>query len=221
MNSLRASHIIKNALNKLDSKDFQNIELWKMEEAVNIAAPRFVRRRIPKKELDTQTVDDIQVLLKNARLAGSDKGIYFQSHKLPADYLDHSRVTPICSKGSCSGVRIKSDLLESANVDELLQDHNSQPSFDFEQTFHTIEGNRIKQYHNKNFEVEEVELSYYRAPQYITFPGTPQYNGGVGKDMTWEFKDDVAIQIITEAIKILAGNVKDGETLQIAAPDIN
>jgi hypothetical protein len=220
MTSLRASLIIKNALNKLDSKDYPNIELWKMEEAVNIAASEFFRERYEAKESNLKFLEDLQVLLKPTRLAGSDKGIYFLSHRLPSDYFGYSVVTPICSKNSCQGVRIKSELAESSNVDDLLQDYSSSPSFEFEQAFHTIEGNKIKVFHNKEFEVAELDLIYYKKPQYITFPNTPQIDGGVGKDMEWEFKEDVALLIIKKAVKILSDNTDNVNRSQLAAQDL-
>ncbi len=209
MTSTQAAIKIKNGLNKLDSKDYQNVDLHKIEEATNTARLRFVRRRIDAKEMNVKLVDDLQVLLKNQRVAGSNKKGYFQSHKLPSDYFDHSRVTAICTKGNCSGIRIPSDLVEDSNVDVLLGDYNSQPSFDFEQTFHVIAGNKIKQYHNDDFAIKEIDLSYFKTPQYITFPGTHQFDGEIGKDITWEFKEDVCDLIIEEAIMILSANIKD------------
>lgn len=216
MTSLYASIKIEDGLNKLSSKDYQNVENWQKEHAVNTAAIRFCRRRIDARETTIKLVDDLQVLLKNVRLSGSDKGVFFQSHRLPTDYFGHSKTTPLCNKYGCTGVRMVSDLVEDANTDELLSDYSSSPSFNFEQTFHTIGGNRIKQYHNKDFEVKELELSYYKQPQYITFPNTPQINGGVGKDMTWEFKDDIADLIIEEAIMILSGNTENANRFSVA-----
>jgi hypothetical protein len=216
MTSVQAQLKIKNGLNKLDSKDHPNILAWKMEEAVNTEARRFCRIRIAAKESDLKLTDDLQVLLKSAKLSGSNKSTYFLSHKLPSDYFAHSRVTPICNKDNCVAVRIPSILQEDANVDEFLSDYSSQPSFDFEQAFHILGGNKIKIYHNGDFEVKEAELEYFRTPQYITFLNTPQTNGGVGKDMVWEFKDDICDLIIEGAIGILAGDTENINRMQIA-----
>jgi hypothetical protein len=217
LTSLQASIRIKNDLNKLDSKDYQNIPLWKMEEAVNTAALRFCRRRIDAKETNNKLVEDLQVLLKGpVRLVGVDKDIFFLSHKLPTDYFASSSVAPICEKGECSGVRMGSELVEDANVNDLLQDYSSQPSFDFEQTFHVIAGDKIRQYHNRDFKIKELELTYYRQPQYITFPNTPQIDGSLGKDMTWEFKKDICDLIIEEAVEILAENTENINRAQVA-----
>ena len=50
MTSVQAAVRIKNGVNKLDSKDFQNIPNEKIEEAINIATSRFTRRRIDNRE---------------------------------------------------------------------------------------------------------------------------------------------------------------------------
>ena len=75
------------------------------------------------------------------------------------------RLTPIVSNGSCSGVTIKSHLREEANVDDL----RSLPSFTFEETFHTIIGNKANVYHFGQFKVESLKLTYYRKPKIYSF----------------------------------------------------
>lgn len=220
MKSSQAVIQIQNGLNKLSSSDYQNIQIWQMQEAVNSEVLRFVRRRLPTKELNEHLVEDLQILLKSVRLSGSNRDVYFLSHKLPADYLAHSKTIAFCDNGACSLRRLKSSLIEDSNSEELLSDWSSQPSFDFEQTFHSIGGNKIKQYHNNDFEVKELELSYYRRPQFIEFPNAPLPTGGIGRDMTWEFKDDLCDVIIEGAIRILAGNISDYNRQQIAGQEI-
>jgi len=227
MRSLTANLRIENALNKLSTGANQNIASWKKQEAVNKAVLDLCRRQIhganqfrEGKEASVVRVDDLQVLLKVQKLSGSDKGLFFLSSKLPTDYFGYSRVTPICSKDTCTNIRIPSILIEDSNVDVYLTDGEKQPSFDFEQSFHTLAGGRVRMYHNKDFIVNELELSYYKLPQYIEFPNTPLPTGGVGKDMEWEFKEDFCHLIIEEAISILAANIQDANTLQVASQKV-
>jgi|SRR6478609_8517367 len=213
---------IENGLNKLSSSDYQNITKERMQDAVNEAVLTVCRERIPVKEATNEKMDDIQVLLMPPqRVSGSDKGKYFESHTLPPDYFAMSRVTPICTKGYCTTISMKSDLVEDANIDTYLSDWSRQPSFDFEQTFHTLFSNRIKQYHNGDFEVKELELSYYRKPTYIQLPQAYLPTGGQGIDMKWEFKDDFCEIIIKEAISILAGQTENLTAYQINSQQPN
>lgn len=217
MTSNEAAILIKEGLNKLDSKSYPDIELWQIEAATNRALLAILRRKLPKKEERLKDVEDLQILLKSAKLSGSNKNIYFLSHKFPDDYFWYSRSSAIVSKGNCKNVRMHSSLQEDANIDNLLSDYASSPSFDFEQTFHVISGNKIYQYHNNDFIVEELELFYYRIPQRITYEGTFQWDGSTGKDKKWEWSNHFSELIIEETINNLAGNIENNNMYQISA----
>ena len=190
-------------LNKDASSDYDNIWNYVKSEAFNKAVNDWVRRQIHGKnqtqegdEETTMRVDDLQWLLKADFMTIRDKGVFVETNKLPTDYLYYKRVTPYVSKGSCSGVTIKSHLKEEANVDDLLP---SFPSFDFEETFHTMIGNKIHLFHNKDFTVDRLQLTYYRKPKVYDFKKL--------SDIT-EFKDDVADIITDEACKIIASDIE-------------
>lgn len=191
-------------LNKDASSDYDNIWPYIKSEAFNKAVNDWVRRQYHGNnqsregdEESTTRVDDLQFLLKkDPSIAIRDKGVYVESNKLPTDYLYYKRVTPYVSKGDCTNVSIKSHLKEEANVDDLLK---SLPSFDFEETFNTLIGNRIHLYHNRDFIVEKIELTYYKKPKIYNFKKLTD---------TTEFKDDVAEIITDEACKIIASDIE-------------
>lgn len=222
---------IKERLNKLDSSDYDSIECWQVREAFNKAQLEWVRRTIHgsnrTQEGDEETkmrVDDLQMLLKTISLRGSEKeNLFFETDKLPIDYLYHKRVTPIVSKNSCKGRKLKSTLREEANVDEYLHDYSLQPSFDFEETFHTLIGNKVRVYTNNDFDVEKVKMIYYRQPRPIDFGNCEQLDGTAGQDIDPELKDDVLELIIDEAVSILAGDIESPNQFQITKQraDIN
>ena len=191
-------------LNKGASDDHDNLWNYVKSEAFNKAVNDWVRRQYhgnnQRQEGDEETtirVDDLQFLLKPDYFIGfRDKGIYVETNKLPIDYLYYKRVSPLVSKGSCTGVKISSQLREEANVDKLLP---SFPSFDFEETFHTLINNKIHLYHNKDFTVDKIQLVYYRKPKVYDFKKL---------DDVTEFKDDVAEIITDEACKIIASDIE-------------
>ena len=190
-------------LNKDASQDYDNIWNYVKSEAFNKAVTDWVRRQYrgnnQKQEGDEETVarvDDLQFLLKTDFLTIRDKGVFVETNKIPSDYLYYKRVTPYVSKGSCSGVTIKSHLKEEANVDDLLP---SLPSFEFEETFNTLINNKIHLFHNKQFTVDRLQLTYYRKPKVYDFKKLSD---------TTEFKDDVADLITDEACKIIASDIE-------------
>ena len=189
-------------LNKSASADYDNIWTFAKEEAFNKAVIEWIRRQKRGKnqsqegdeETDTR-VDDLQILLKEEYVTSVNKGNYNETSKLPSDYLYFKRLTPFVSKGSCKSVEIESHLEEEANVNSLI----SLPSFSFEETFHTIIGNRIHVYHNKDFSVNKLLLTYYRKPKTYSFKKL---------STIIEFKDDVCEMLVDEACVILASDME-------------
>lgn len=202
MTLLQISVKIDLRLNKSSSSDYDNIWSYVKQEAFNKGVNEWVRRQYhgnnQKQEGDEETlirVDDLQVLLKKDNLTLRDKGLFVETNKLPSDYLYFKRLTPYVSKGDCSNVIIQSYLKEEANVDSLL----TMPSFDFEETFHTIIGNRLHVYHNKDFTIDKVELTYYRKPIFYDFKKL---------STVVEFKDDICELLVDEACKIIASDIE-------------
>lgn len=217
MTSLIAIDKIELRLNKLASNDYQNLETWKKEEAINKAVENWLRRQIKGKNMledgdeeTTSRVDDLSVLLKRDPLTPEKKDLYSEV-AIPDDYHRFKRLTPIVTKGSCDSINIKSSLVEEANVDELLLDYSSQPSAEFEETFHTKIGNKFSVYHNNDFEIKKVILTYYKKPAYIHLIDQDKAK------LEWEFSNDVCEEIIDEAVKILAGDTEN--TLQYELAD--
>lgn len=203
MTLTQASAKINVRMNKSDSSDYDNIWNYIKQEATNKAVTEWVRRQYRGNnasregdEESTTRVDDLQVLLKRDGMTIRDKGVFVETNKLPADYLYFKRLTPYVSKGNCESITIKSHLREEANVDDLLP---TLPSFKFEETFHTLIGNRAHIYHNKDFTIDKVELTYYRKPVFYDFKKL---------NTVMEFKDDVCEMIIDEACKIIASDIE-------------
>lgn len=202
-------------LNKLYSQDYNDIDLYKITEAVNKAIDDVVRRGLKgnnkKSEGDEETsftVDDFAILLKTISKSPNKRDIY-DTIDIPEDYRYYKRITPIVSKNSCKNIRIKSSFIEEANIDSYLNDYNSKPSFDFEETFHTEFGKTFKIYHNKDFNIETVDLTYYRNPKYIDLENEVP-------ELIWEFKDDLCEIIVDETVKTLAGDTENISSYQLA-----
>jgi len=192
---------IDSRLNKSASKDYDNIWNWQKAEAFNKGILEWVRRQKRGKnttqEGDEETdsrIDDLQVLIVKKTLNLRDKKDYYESDKLPADYLFYKRLSVNASKDNCYNIPLISHLREVANVDQ----YKYFPSFEMEETFHTISSNRIQIY-KSDFIIDRAELTYYRLPKKYSF-----------KDLNEvvEFKDDVCELLVDEAVKILASDIE-------------
>ena len=99
MNNAALQLKIKQRLNKLASNDYDNIECWQIVEAFNKAQVEWVRRQLHGNnifkegdESSKRRVDDLQILLTQQLLFGTDQPEYFRSEELPEDYLQFKRV---------------------------------------------------------------------------------------------------------------------------------
>ena len=211
MNSKIASVKINQRLEKLDRSDYDNIDKFQKEEAVNKAATDLVRWIVKSEdEFNRLREDDIQHLLKEHKMSKVNRDIYVESAKLPSDYMFFKRLSPKCDKGLCKDVYISATMVEEANVDSLLMDYSSQPSFDFEECFFTLMGNKFRVYHNKDFNITELRLIYYRKPTRISFDPADLVT-------EWEWNESTADLLIDMAVQILAGDTANVEAYQIAA----
>lgn len=207
---------IKQRIQKQDTNFNSNILDEEFEDALQKGLNDWLRRQHHGfnqfKEGDEQTeqrVDDLQILLTDKKISVSNKGLYSETNKMPFDYRYYKRLTPIVSKGDCKKVTIKSFFVEESNVDDYLKDWTFTPSFDFEETFHTLVSNKFRVYHNNDFNVDEVLLTYYRNPIHISCLKKDY-------DKVWEWKEDVAELIIDEAVKILSGDTENNSAYELA-----
>lgn len=221
MTSSEAFVKIQYGLNKLGSADYPNLEPSQVMYATNSEIKLWVRRQLrgsnifkDGKEQSTRRVDDLQVLLVDKKLQGNMKPSYFETAPLPKDFLEQNRLSPLATKDKCDKV-IVSHLIEEGNVSEYLSSWDKQPSFDFEETFHTSKGNRLYVFHNGDFDINHCILTYYRQPKYIQYEGAYLPDGSIGVDMEWEFKDDVCELIIKDIIAALASSIESVNSYQI------
>lgn len=197
--------------------DYDNIECWQIAEAFNKAQLEFVRRQVhgvnQTKEGDESSkvlIDDLQVLLTETPLAGSQGDVYFQSGQLPGNYLFFKSVLASAKTDCCPDRRLMVYLAPVADVTNLLFDQLRSPSAEWGETFCTLHSNHVRIYHDGKFEVANPRLTYYRNPTPVEFAGCVNLATGTSStaDVECEFKDDVAELIVDEAAAILAGDIE-------------
>tara|TARA_R110001632_G_scaffold116597_2_gene228322 strand:+ start:775 stop:1482 length:708 start_codon:yes stop_codon:yes gene_type:complete len=216
---------LKQRLNKLDSNDYDNIEKWQVIEAFNKAAVEWSRRQLhggnlykEGDEFSKRRIDDMQVLLEELPLTGAQADTYFETDNFPTEnYLEYKRISASAKKECCpNNLPMSVYLTEEANVNLNLRDPLKNPSFDWAETFCTLLGNTIRIYRNKDFDIVDPVLTYYRRPAYIQFTGVLNpYTGLVSiVDVESEFKDDIVELILDEAASIIAGDYDNYNQMQ-------
>lgn len=216
---------VKQRINKLASNDYDNIMPWQIIEAFNKAQVDWCRRNLQGTNMSKQgdesskrRIDDLQILLKEEKLAMVKKDMYYISPTLPSDYFEFKRVSSKATTDCCPERQMTVYLTEEANIDLTLRDVNKKPSFSWGETVCTFAGNKLKIYTNGEFDIVDAVLVYYKQPRKIQIKGiSDPYTGQVSLvDVECEFKDDLVEVLIDECVKILAGDLEDMTANQIA-----
>lgn len=221
MNNFTLQIKIQERLNKLGSRDYDNIECWQIAEAFNKGQLEWCRRQqhgsnIFKEsaEQSTTRVDDLQVLLVSRDLEGVNEKSFFEA-PLPKDYMRFNRIGMEGKSDCCEERPFVVYPAEEADADALLKDYNTKPSFDWAETFSTLIDKKVRIYTGDEFSVQEAKLTYYRLPKPVQFNGCmdPATGSNFFQDQICEFKDDIAEILVDEAVAILAGDIES--TLQV------
>lgn len=208
---------VKQRLNKLDSKDFDNIECWQIVEAFNKGMTDWCRRNLHgsniKQEGDeqsTQRIDDLEILLEEVPIVMINRQLFWEA-SLPQDYMRWKRIAVNATSDCCDDPkRMVVYLVEEGNIDELLRDKNKQPNFEWGETFATLKSGKVRVYTDSKFSVGSASFSYYRQPTKIQIAGCidPYTQQASTTDVLCEFKDDLIEEFIGEAAKIIAGDIE-------------
>lgn len=209
---------IKQRTNKLSSNDYDSFECWMIVEAFNKVQNQWVRREAKASEENKTNIDDLQKITKELQLNGSNMALFFETSTLPIDYFAGRRVS---AKGITDVCKTPSPLViypgEESNRDILLRDENTNPNFEWRETFKTELDNKIRIYTNGKFSIVEPVLTYYRKPRQISFEGCVNEYDQSTLNVECEFKDDLVELLIEECAAQLAYDIESLNTAQINA----
>jgi hypothetical protein len=120
--------------------------------------------------LQNRKVDDVRYIQKFLIL---DKTIPYKSKNtdsanfaLPPNYFDCADVRARAKKNNCTDI-INLFELRTENLNEVLQDEYTKPSFESRESLFTVNSDVITVYTNNEFQVKELLLNYYRYPNQI------------------------------------------------------
>jgi hypothetical protein len=218
MNNQTLQIKLKQRLNKLASNDYDNIECWQIVEAFNKAQLEWVRRQLHGNnlyregdEMSKRRIDDLQILLEETNLPGSQQDNYFESSSIPANYMEYKRITAYATSECCPDPRSMTVYLsEEANVNLIMRDPLKRPDYEWGETVCTWLGNNVRVY-RREFDITDVVLTYYRQPVNIEIAGcqNPYTGAQTLVDVTCEFKDDIVEVLLDEAASLIAGDIEN------------
>lgn len=113
---------------------------------------------------DVRYIQNFLVLDEIIPLTSKSEDKY--NFNLPKDYFDLSDVRAKAEKNNCRDY-INLFEVKTENLNEVLQDEYQKPSFEWRESFYTINSNKLSIYTDREFKISEILLNYYRYPNQI------------------------------------------------------
>lgn len=205
MTSLEAYKIFLLKINKNDSNRNINISKGEFVLKYNIQRLVWLYDKVPSTE-STDEINELNPLLKlDLDLEKVVSKENYTTFKLPEDFGKYVRSYSLASKNSCTNSVIYNNPVKGKNLNELLRSENDKPSFEYEETFYSLNDSLISIY-KTDFEVEKVFLDYYRQPEKIDIGGYIKVDGSQSADIDPNIPDELVNQIIEYCVRDTIGS---------------
>ncbi len=179
----------------------------------NEAQRRWLNKNTPEKNSDE--IANVQSIIVNKELTPLIKKDEYVEFELPKDWFASADCYILCNKGKCKNKRINLYQVISGNVRKYLADDSTYPSFEFEESFYTVENNKLKAY-KSDFDVVNFNLNYYKEPKNISIEGGVDILGNPTFNVDPELADIFVDQIISEAATEYMRNWMNPQGVQLA-----
>lgn len=191
-------------VNKNDTNADIDISKGEFVALFNEQAKRWLKTKLNEKEnvIDVQDLAEIQV--KFLSLQKLDENDEYAIFKLPENFFNYASSYSSCSSGTCKGIRVFNFPYKPLNENMLLEDRNSRPSLDYEETLVDLSEGKLFVFKD-NFTVDACYLNYYRdvididIEGYIRLDGKPSTN--VNPDVQDQYVDEIIDRCALEIIR--------------------
>lgn len=178
----------------------------------NEAQRRWLNKNTP--ELNSDDIANVQSIIVNEILTPVDVKQEYVAFDLPPTWFSSADCYCIANKKECKKIKINLYQVRSINVRRLLADDSTYPSFEFEESFYTIEDNKIKVYKG-DFDIHSLSFTYYKEPKDISIEGGVNIDGSPMIAANPELADIFVDQIISEAATEYMRNWMNPQGVQI------
>lgn len=154
------------------------------------------------------------LLSLNKKLNLNNKKETHNNYRLPKDFFDLSNLNVYASTDCCGSDRLRTFEVKNDDENELYFDQNNEPSYEYRETYYSLANNDVAVF-KKGFEIDKVELSYYRYPRRIDIKGYIRVDGTNSQDQNPELDDKVVNRILIASAKHFSANKGDIREFQL------
>lgn len=220
---------LRQAINKLDSQDYDNVENYVLLDYFNKCQLLYLREQLRGYNLSKDgdegskiNLNSFQTLIKTQDITYTSvnkKDIYYWS-SLPADYYLIKRVDITAEQTDCKCLsnNFRLYMAENYMCTTYYHDAMKSPSFGWRESFYTIADGELRIYY-KDFIIRSASITYYRKPRIVEKNGvfSTFLNVVSTADVDPELPDDVVENIIMMAASYIGGDIQDQASYQIHA----
>jgi len=176
-----------------------NVDLYRFVKIFNDVQNRYVEWNLDKRNEDS--IRNVQKLLVvEFPLLPTGSTASTSTFELPPNFFDFANISAIASTDCCKKERVLVHEIKSEDAEEKVNDKYSEPSFDWRETFGYLANGSFVVF-EKDFDTNELLLTYYREPLQIDIEGYPRLDGTPSTNVDPEFDDVIVNRILLAAAK--------------------
>jgi hypothetical protein len=216
-------------LNKLATLQHQQIPLENKILAINEAIIKLIKVKInPNNTLGLgfeafkKRYEDLQVLVEPSHdhelvpeLADELLGKWTVDLTGITNYMFYVDAYALADKGNCIDrvIYIDHDLSKHADVTLLLANNQYKPSFEYQETFDTLAGDKLEIYTDGTFGYTKIFIGYLRYPASVDYPGYTHLDGTLSTKVDSELPAFLEDEILNYAIQDVAMSIGDKDNV--------
>lgn len=223
-------------LNKIGSNEHQGIELENKiialnDAQINLIKTKFSGNNIYKTGLDgfQKRYNDLESLIEkdqSLKLKNDNSPLKSWSADLNELKPEYMLGVPgseyiLAEKGSCKAHIIEVYQVRHGDVNRVLSNSNTAPSFEFQQAPGTITGHKYQVFTDGTFKPVKFYLWYVRYPVKVDFEGYTHLDGSDSKIVNSELPYFLKEELVDLAVRNLALSTENMSAVQASQIKIN
>lgn len=192
-------------INRLNSRFSGYVGAPEIDEYINEALAVWTTNKASLPEVNSNRREELRQLeIKNNPVKFKNSGDRVIA-RLPSNFLkllnQRGRASIKCDEDDCNNRLIKIRLVQSGEIEELLDDPNWEPSFGWGETIADEAHDGLHIWHNNKFKFDSITIDYFRKPEEVRTPslmkegyytvGNTKYtkNQGLELDQVYQVND--------------------------------
>ena len=205
-------HLLINENNTLKNTEIEKAHFVALFNRERI---KWVNQKLP----ETNNSDKInvlhEILVSSVPLTINSTTTRSTSFNLPQNYYWLASIEIYLKKDTCKKVGY-CDLIHPKEIEVYLKDADNCPSFDWNYTIAELVGNNILKVYKDDFEIDSINLTYWRNPTLIDLAGYIHLDNTVSSNIDSELNDIYLEEILDRTALEIQREFGNGQSFQLA-----